>query len=517
MIMTGQTNRNRVLVRAAGVMVLLLVIMLPASATVILWGPYLTGTTMTGTTVNIKTDTTTSVTVEYADDDYYQENAAYDRSATDGKSTQLHHVPLTGLDPGTRYHYRVVADGEPTADFHFSTFMESGPFTFVVYSDTQDQLPSYSQLERHKLIADRIAEEPDVAFVLNSGDLVNDASDPANWDRYFAAGSMMMANTTVYPALGNHDNNDPNYYAAYGVPAYYSFDSADSHIAVLNSNSWAWDELPVQSTWLALDLQTEKPFRFVSFHHPLYTSEAKHFGGWENLRQEWAHLFTENGVLAVFNGHVHAYERFFVDDIQYFVAGIGGGPSYNLATPRAAGSVTSLEYMIGYTRVTVDPAAYTATAEVIRVADVSSDLKSLTTVYPAGTVFETVVMNLNRPPAAAFSADPVSGKAPLNVRFTDESTGPVTAYAWDFDNDGSVDSIEKNPVWTYTSAGTYSVRLVVRGPNGTDDELRTDYITVSGGGVVPAPEFPAPAFPVLLTIAVGLIAALTARCSRRSG
>ncbi len=68
--------------------------------------------------------------------------------------------------------------------------------------------------------------------------------------------------------------------------------------------------LPTQSAWLATDLQTDKPFKFTSFHHPLYTSDSKHFGGWENLREAWESEFNDNGVLAVFNGHVHAYERF---------------------------------------------------------------------------------------------------------------------------------------------------------------------------------------------------------------
>ncbi len=445
----------------------------------LLWGPYLTGTTTTGTVVNVKMNITTAVTVEYATDAYYTANSAYDQSATDSVSTQLHHVSLAGLTPDTLYHYRVVYDGQATGDLHFSTFPASGAFTFVVYSDTQDQLPTFSQLERHKLVADRIAEEPDVAFVLNSGDLVNDASDLANWDRYFAAGSMMMANTTVYPALGNHDNNDPNYYQNYGVPEYYSFDCGDGHVAVLDSNDWAWSAFPTQSAWLANDLQTGKEFKFVSFHHPLYTSESNHFGGWTNLKEEWEDDFNDNGVLAIFNGHVHAYERFLFNDTNYFVAGIGGGPSYNLATPRYTGSLNSLEYMIGYTKVTVDPAAGTATAQVIRVADVSSDLKSITTLYPAGTVFETVVMNLAAAPVANFTATPLTGTAPLAVQFTDTSTGTPISWAWDFNNDGITDNTTQSPSYTYATAGTFTVNLTVTNAKGSDSEVKTGYISVS--------------------------------------
>jgi len=36
------------------------------------------------------------------------------------------------------------------------------------------------------------------------------------------------------------------------------------------------------------------------------------------------------------------------------------------------------------------------------------------------------------PPAAAFTANPTSGIAPLDAQFTDQSTGTVTGWSWDF-------------------------------------------------------------------------------------
>ncbi|AKB30300.1 cell surface protein [Methanosarcina siciliae T4/M] len=82
-------------------------------------------------------------------------------------------------------------------------------------------------------------------------------------------------------------------------------------------------------------------------------------------------------------------------------------------------------------------------------------------------------------PVANFSADITSGNAPLTVNFTDQSTGTVSSYSWDFDSDGTVDSTEQNPSYTYTSAGTYTVNLTVANANGTDSEVKTDYIMVS--------------------------------------
>jgi parallel beta-helix repeat protein len=96
-------------------------------------------------------------------------------------------------------------------------------------------------------------------------------------------------------------------------------------------------------------------------------------------------------------------------------------------------------------------------------------------------------------PVAAFAATPLSGDAPLEVQFTDASTGSPTSWSWDFNNDGIIDSTDQNPSHTYTVAGTYSVNLTVTNEGGSDSEVKTDFITVSEssepethGGVIPA-------------------------------
>jgi PKD repeat protein len=86
-------------------------------------------------------------------------------------------------------------------------------------------------------------------------------------------------------------------------------------------------------------------------------------------------------------------------------------------------------------------------------------------------------------PEAGFGASPTSGEAPLVVHFTDQSTGEITDWAWDF-GDGST-STSKNASHTYRIAGTYTVSLEVTGPDGSDTESKTDYITVT---TPPAPE-----------------------------
>jgi parallel beta-helix repeat protein len=82
-------------------------------------------------------------------------------------------------------------------------------------------------------------------------------------------------------------------------------------------------------------------------------------------------------------------------------------------------------------------------------------------------------------PVADFGSDVTSGDAPLTVSFTDLSTNSPTSWEWDFDNDGTVDSYEQNPTYTYTAPGTYTVKLTATNAAGSDDEIKTDYITVA--------------------------------------
>ena len=68
----------------------------------------------------------------------------------------------------------------------------------------------------------------------------------------------------------------------------------------------------------------------------------------------------------------------------------------------------------------------------------------------------------------------------LTVRFADQSTGTIPmTYGWDFNNDGTLDSATQNPSFTYTTAGTYTVKLTVTNEAGSDVRTEPQYITVT--------------------------------------
>jgi hypothetical protein len=83
------------------------------------------------------------------------------------------------------------------------------------------------------------------------------------------------------------------------------------------------------------------------------------------------------------------------------------------------------------------------------------------------------------PPVADFSTNVVSGTAPLTVNFTDTSTNSPTEWAWDFNNNGFVDSTVQNPSTTYNTPGTYTVKLVATNSSGSGEVVKTSVITVT--------------------------------------
>ena len=87
-----------------------------------------------------------------------------------------------------------------------------------------------------------------------------------------------------------------------------------------------------------------------------------------------------------------------------------------------------------------------------------------------------------------FIADKKIGPVGLQVHFTDISLSdpsyPINSWQWDFNNDGSIDSYDRNPVWTYNAGGNFSVRLITSNGMKSDTLIREGMITINSGILV---------------------------------
>ncbi len=94
---------------------------------------------------------------------------------------------------------------------------------------------------------------------------------------------------------------------------------------------------------------------------------------------------------------------------------------------------------------------------------------SLTTISASiqgGSTSCLVDVSIPSAPVCSMSADVTSGTSPLQVQFTDGSTGSITSWEWDF-GDG-VTSNQQNPQHVFNAPAIYPVSLTVTGPGGFD-------------------------------------------------
>ncbi len=111
-------------------------------------------------------------------------------------------------------------------------------------------------------------------------------------------------------------------------------------------------------------------------------------------------------------------------------------------------------------------------------------VEKLTIQWPSGIVQEINNIRANqiiRIVELDFTISAISGKLPLQVDFTNNKRGHYKplSYEWDFDNDGVIDSIVKNPSYTYSKPGIYTVKLKVRDYDGRIyTSMRKNYIKV---------------------------------------
>ena len=115
---------------------------------------------------------------------------------------------------------------------------------------------------------------------------------------------------------------------------------------------------------------------------------------------------------------------------------------------------------------------------------ISSDFTNSTATGPCNNVtlgqvedYTVIVRNNPLPPIVQFGLtgqNPTGSgplySCPLTVSFNPVIENTVTSYSWDFGDMGT--STQASPAHTYTTAGSYSVKLIVTGPAGADTLTR---------------------------------------------
>lgn len=92
------------------------------------------------------------------------------------------------------------------------------------------------------------------------------------------------------------------------------------------------------------------------------------------------------------------------------------------------------------------------------------------------------------PPEAAFTANPTSGEAPLEVQFTNATAGENLTFTWNF-GDNTPESSERDPRHVFENPGNYTVRLRAQGAGGEDTAEVTINVSEAVAVVPPTASF----------------------------
>jgi len=299
----------------------------PSKAT-LLRGPYLQSVTSDSVWVVWDTAEPSVGRVEYGS------TPRWGQVVTEEQEALHHQVQLTGLIPGTVYHYRV--DNKIAASFRTAPVSRQASLRFAVVGDTR------TSHRIHKAIVARIVDAaPDL--VVHVGDLVESGHDTAQWDMFFWIEAPLLRIAPFYPALGGHEENAPQYFEHFVLPnneRWYAFDYGPARFIALKVSDYS-DPTHEQLTWLRRQLAAnEAPWLFVYFHVPVYTSHGE--DDLEiRLRRKLVPLCEEYGVDVVFMGHQHSYERIMVNGVTYVVTAGGGAPLYKLEEPEPGSQVAA--------------------------------------------------------------------------------------------------------------------------------------------------------------------------------
>lgn len=168
-------------------------------------------------------------------------------------------------------------------------------------------------------VSERVIELlKDANLMTISGDLsYADGWDP-RWDSFDA-----LFDSVEIPILtvgGNHElyENWFPYTTRWVSPQspmsesalYWSVDVGPIHFVGLNS----YDFSVYQRDWFVRDMESNaKTWTVLLAHVPLYSSNLVHLYEGDDFRKMYEPLFEKYGVHFVFSGHVHAYERSFVN------------------------------------------------------------------------------------------------------------------------------------------------------------------------------------------------------------
>jgi hypothetical protein len=306
-------------------------------------------------------------------------------------SAHYHSAILTGLEPDTRYVYRVGDDVNWSEWYQFDTAGEEGePFSFIYFGDAQNDLKSMWS----RVVREAAATAPRADFMLHAGDLVNRHDADQEWGQWFYAGGFLHAQTPSVMTPGNHEYNrqselSPQWRPGFTLPrngpvglssvseTTYYVDYQDLRLISIDADhSLDFPEVAdATAAWLD-QILTDNPKRWTAIflHYPFFSTKPNR--DLQEQRDAYFPVLARHDVDIILQGHDHGYGRgqvenlgsgainFDTDTGTMFVVSVSGPKMYDVDELPWADRVAEGVQLFQHIRIdgdTLSYEAYTAT------------------------------------------------------------------------------------------------------------------------------------------------------------
>lgn len=299
-------------------------------------GPYLQLNTPNSIIIRWRTDSPTDSKVWYGNSHLNLTSISY----LSGGRTE-HEVKLTGLTPNTTYFYAIGNGGGQLAGADLNHFFKTSP-----PHGTSQPVSMWVLGDAGKISVEQRAVRdgfytynggPSADLILLLGDnAYEDGTDEEFQGAWFEnMYEASLINSPVWPSIGNHDVISANsamesgpYYDIFNMPrngeaggvpsgteAWYSFDYANIHFIVLNTEDVDHTASSPMLAWLKQDIAaTEREWIIAYFHKQPYYTVGE-------FRRNFVPVLEEGGVDLVMYGHRHIYRRSFMMNGHYGAEG----------------------------------------------------------------------------------------------------------------------------------------------------------------------------------------------------
>ncbi|MCX6236643.1 MAG: FN3 domain-containing metallophosphoesterase family protein [Bacteroidia bacterium] len=323
--------------------------------------PYLQNLHQNGITIMWMVNNNATSWVEYGKTEQRGSKAVHTQSGMVDVNPGVQKIVLTGLEPGTRYFYRVASNEVKLLQaykviFGDTLFSETYSFTTPSASTRQFSFLAFNDLHsKPQFVNDIVKRENGFSFAMLNGDIMGDINTEDEiakcmlipFSNYFATGKPFFLTRGNHETRGSGARSLLKYIDTPSGKYYYSFTYGIACFIVLDCGEDKPDEHPAyfgladydnyridEAEWLSLEVQ--KPafknaeYKIVCIHMPITLQpqgEDKIGNGPADCSAKFAPILNKAGVDLLLAGHTHQFAVIHPQKgVTNFPVIVGGAP-----------------------------------------------------------------------------------------------------------------------------------------------------------------------------------------------